>query len=97
MPSFVCVVENAFFNHNLYKTGDTLFVEDPDLIEKMEGRFVLESDYEQTVRKVVVNLDNKKSTYTKAQVDDTIKEVATENARLKSELKALRKGKKTEG
>ena len=44
MAGFVCVVDSAFFNHRLYKEGERLDVEDPELIARMEGRFVNEKD-----------------------------------------------------
>ena len=84
MAGFVCVVDSAFFNHRLYKEGERLDVEDPELIARMEGRFVNEKDYMDSVRRVTVNLDRK-------QVEDITREVAGENARLKAELKELRK------
>lgn len=91
MAGFVCVVESAFFNYRLYKEGERLDVEDPELIARMEGRFVNEKDYLDSVRRVTVNLDRKQEQFSKQQVEDITREVAGENARLKAELKELRK------
>ena len=91
MTGFVCVVDSAFFNHHLYKEGDRLDVEDPELIARMEGRFVNEKDYMDSFRRVTVNLDHKKEQFSKQQVEDITREVAGENARLKAELKEIRK------
>jgi hypothetical protein len=87
MPSFVCVDNNVFFNKQVYNSGDRIFVEDDELIARMKGRFVLESEYEDSRRKVVVNFDRKKTSFTKEELNDTIKEVALENARLKEQLR----------
>lgn len=95
MPSFVCVDNNVFFNKQIYNSGEKIFVEDDELIERMRGRFVLESEYEASRRKVVVNFDRKKSSFTKEELNDTIKEVALENARLKEQLRN-QTSKKTE-
>lgn len=91
MAGFVCVVESAFFNHRLYREGDRLDVEDPELIARMDGRFVNEKDYMDSVRRVTVNLDRKREQFSKQQVEDITREVAGENARLKAELKEFRK------
>ena len=91
MAGFVCVVDSAFFNHRLYKEVERLDVEDPELIARMEGRFVNEKDYLDSVRRVTVNLDRKQEQFSKQQVEDITREVAGENARLKAELKELRK------
>ena len=91
MAGFVCIVESAFFNHRLYRAGERLDVEDPELIARMEGRFVNEKDYMDSVRRVTVNLDHKQEQFSKQQVEDITREVAGENARLKAELKELRK------
>lgn len=91
MPSFVCVVDGAYFNQHLYHSGDRIVVDDNELIERMGDRFVLEEDYNNKYRSVVQNLDRKKDVYTKAEVTDTLKETVSENLRLKNELKSLRK------
>lgn len=88
---FVCVVENAFFNHQLYKAGDTVDVDDPELIKRMGGRFVTESDFKESKRKPLENFDAKKEVFTKKQVETIITETASENARLKAELKEIKK------
>lgn len=91
MSGFVCVVDSAFFNHKLYKEGDRLDVEDPELIARMNGRFVSEDEYDNSLRRVVVNIDRRQEQFSKAQIEDITKEVASENARLKAELKEMRK------
>lgn len=91
MPIFVCVVEDCFFNHRVYKKGETAVIEDSDLIGKMGGRFVSKDDYDKTVLNVVKNLDTKKVLYTKEEVKETVKEMTTENVRLKNQIKEMSK------
>lgn len=91
MTVFVCVVENCFFNHHIYKKGDTVHVEDKDLIQRMNGRFVSKEEFDKTVVSVVRNLDSKKDVYTKEEVKEKVSELATENAFLKNKIREVEK------
>jgi hypothetical protein len=93
MPNFVCVYDNVYFNHKVWSQGEVITVDDTDLIEKMGARFVPQSDYENSLRKVTVNLDRKRESFTRQQVEDITKEVAAENARLRNELKETKRSK----